>query len=137
VKKAPLSVTIVAVLTLLGAIGDFFFFTIWVALGAMGHAGTYYSPPISYWLVLFNFLILSIISFVTSIGMFHGSSYTWYLAIILWAFSAIHYCYAASLMFCCENLIIITGLAIFVNITLIVYFQSKHVRNYFLSNQTN
>lgn len=135
-KKAPLSVTVVAVLTLLGAIGDFFFATFWVALSGMGRAGVYGNLPISYWIVLFNSFLLSIISLVASVGMFGGARYVWYLSIILWAFSAAHYCYAASLMFCCETLMIMTGLAILVNVTLIVYFQSKQVRDYFLDHQT-
>jgi hypothetical protein len=137
VKKAPLGVTVVAVLTLLGAIGDFFFATVWVAFSGMGSAGVYVSPPISYWIVLFNSLLLSIISLVASVGMFQGARYVWYLSIILWEFSAAHYCYAAwCLMFRGENLMIMTGLAILVNITLIVYFQSKQVLDYFLDHQT-
>ena len=135
-KKAPLGVTVVAVLTLLGAIGDFFFATVWVAFSGMGSAGVYVSPPISYWIVLFNSLLLSIISLVASVGMFRGARYVWYLSIILWEFSAAHYCYAASLIFCCENLMIMTGLAILVNISLIVYFQSKQVLDYFLDHRT-
>jgi len=136
VKKAPFGVTVVAVLTLLGAIGDFFFAAFWVALSGMGSAGTYFNPPISYRIVLFNSFLLSIISLVASVGMFQGASYVWYLSIILWEFSAAHYCYAASLMFCGENLMIMIGLAILVNITLIVYFQSKQVLDYFLDHQT-
>jgi hypothetical protein len=138
VKKAPLGVTVVAVLTLLGAIGDFFFATFWVALSGMGGpplSGS--NSPISYWVVLFNSLLLSIISLVASIGMFRGARYVWYLSMILWAFSAAHYCYAASLMFRGENLMIMAGLAILVNITLIVYFQSKQVKDYFSERQTS
>jgi hypothetical protein len=137
VGKTPLGVTVVAVLTLLGAIGNFFFATFWVALSGMGSAGSLFNPPISYWIVLFNSLLLSIIALVASVGMFQGASYVWYLSIILWEFSAVHYCYAASLIFCCENLMIMTGLAIFVNITLIVYFQSKQVKDYFSGHRTS
>jgi len=136
VKKAPLGVIVVAVFTLLGAIGDFFFATVWVAFSGMGSAEAYVSPPISYWIVLFNSLLLSIIALVASIGMFLGARYVWYLSIIPWAFSAVHYCYAASRIFCCENLIIMAGMAILVNITFIVYFQSKQVRDYFLDHRT-
>jgi len=138
VKKAPLGVTVVAVLTLLGAIGNFFFATFWVALSSMGGAGALsFNPPISYWIVLFNSFLLSIISLVASIGMFRGARYVWYLSIILWEFSAAHYCYAAwCLMFRGENLMIMTGLAILVNVTLIVYFQSKQVLDYFLDHRT-
>jgi hypothetical protein len=136
-KKAPLGVTVVAVLTLLGAIGDFFFATVWVAFSGMGSAGTYVTLPISYWIVLFNSLLLSIVALVASIGMFLGARYVWYLSIILWAFSAVHYCYAASRIFCCENLIIMAGMAVLVNITFIVYFQSRQVRDYFLDHRTD
>jgi hypothetical protein len=138
VKKAPLGVTVVAVLTLLGAVGDLFFLTIWVALGAMGHAGVYLPPPpISYWIVLFNSLLLSVISVVASIGMLQGASYAWYLSIILWVFSAAHYCYAASLIFTGENLTTMAGIAILVNGAFIVYFLSRQVRDYFLNHQTD
>jgi hypothetical protein len=135
-KKAPLGVTVVAVLTLLGAIGDFFFATVWVAFSGMGSAGTYVTLPISYWIVLFNSLLLSIIALVVSIGMFLGARYVWYLSIILWVFSAVHYCYAASLIFSARALMIMAGLAILVNTILIVYFQSKQVRDYFLDHRT-
>jgi hypothetical protein len=138
VKKAPLGVTVVAILTLLGAIGDFFFATLWIAFSGMGGpplSGS--NPPISYWIVLFNSLLLSIVALVASIGMFRGARHVWYLSMVLWAFSAVHYCYAASLIFRGETLMIIVGLAILVNVTLIVYFQSKQVRDHFLkpSNQ--
>jgi hypothetical protein len=136
-KKAPLGVTVVAVLTLLGAIGDFFFATVWVAFSGMGSGGAYVRLPISYWIVLFNSLLLSIVALVASIGMFLGARYVWYLSIILWAFSAVHYCYAASRIFCCENLIIMAGMAVLVNITFIVYFQSRQVRDYFLDHRTD
>jgi hypothetical protein len=138
VKKAPLGMTFVAVLTLLGAIGDLLFFATWVALGAMGHAGTYLPPPpISFWIVLFNSLVLSVISVVASIGMFQGASYAWYLSIILWVFSAVHYCYAASLIFTGENLTSMAGIAILVNTAFIVYFLSRQVRDYFLNHRTD
>ncbi|HVP92565.1 MAG TPA: hypothetical protein VMS94_02350 [Acidobacteriota bacterium] len=137
-KKAPLGMTFVAVLTLLGAIGDLLFFATWVALGAMGHAGTYLPPPpISFWIVLFNSLVLSVISVVASIGMFQGASYAWYLSIILWVFSAVHYCYAASLIFTGENLTSMAGIAILVNTAFIVYFLSRQVRDYFLNHRTD
>jgi hypothetical protein len=137
VKKAPLGVTVVAVLTLLGAIGNFFFATVWVALSGMGGPPLDGSnPPISYWIVLFNSLLLSLIALVASIGMLRGARYVWYLSMILWTFSAIHYCYAASLIFRGENLMTMAGLAVLVNITLIVYFQSKQVRDYFLDHRT-
>ena len=130
--------TFVAVLTLLGAIGDLLFFATWVALGAMGHAGTYLPPPpISFWIVLFNSLVLSVISVVASIGMFQGASYAWYLSIILWVFSAVHYCYAASLIFTGENLTSMAGIAILVNTAFIVYFLSRQVRDYFLNHRTD
>jgi len=136
-KKAPLGVTVVAVLTLLGAIGDFFFATFWIVLSGMGGPPLGgFNPPISYWIVLFNSLLLSIISLVVSIGMFLGARCVWYLSTILWAFSAVHYCYAASRIFCCENLMIMAGLAILVNTILIVYFQSRQVRDYFLNHRT-
>lgn len=136
--KTPVGVTIVAVLTLLGAIGDFFFALLWVALSAMGGPPlSGFNPPISYWIVLFNSLLLSVISLVASIGMFWGTRYVWHLSMILWAFSAIHYCYVASLMFRDEGLMIMAGLAILVNTTLIVYFQSKQVKDYFLNRRTS
>jgi hypothetical protein len=138
VKKTPLGVTVVAILTLLGAVGDLFFFVMWVAFSAMGHAGVYLSPPpISYWIVLFNSLLLSVISVIASIGMLQGASYAWYLSIILWVFSAAHYCYAASLIFTGENLTTMTGIAILVNGAFIVYFLSKQVRDYFLNHRTD
>ncbi len=136
--KAPIGVTVVGVLTLLGAMGDFLFATLWVALGAMGGpplAG--FTPPVSYWIVLFNSLLLSVISLVVSIGMLRGVRVVWYLAIALWSFTAAHYCYAASLIFSGENLVIMAALAVLVNIALIVYFQSKHVRGYFLGHRTS
>lgn len=134
-KNPPLGVIIVAVLTLLGAIGDFLFAVLWVAFSGMGSAGTYVGPPpISWWIVLYNSLLLFIISVVASIGMLHGTRHVWHLSIVLWMFSAIHYCYAASLIFCCENLMIMAGLAILVNSVLIVYFQSKQVKDYFLKH---
>jgi hypothetical protein len=138
VKKAPLGVTVVAVLTLLGAVGDLLFFATWIALSAMGHAGVYLPPPpISFWIVLFNSLLLSVISAVASIGMFQGASYAWYLSIILWVFSAVHYCYAASLIFTGENLTTMAGIAILVNTAFIVYFLSKQVRDYFLDHRAD
>ena len=137
-KNPPLGVIIVAVLTLLGAIGDFYFSIVWVALSASGHPGTYVGPPpISWWIVLCNSLLLSIISVVASIGMLKGVRYVWHLSIILWVFSAIHYCYAASLIFRRENLMIMAGLAILVNSVLILYFQSKQVKDYFLKHPTS
>lgn len=137
-RKTPFGVTVVAVLTLFGAIGDFLFAVLWVALGGMGGPPlSGFNPPISYWIVLFGSLLLSIVSLVASIGMFRGARYVWCLSMILWAFSAIHYCYAAWLMFRGENLMIIAGLAILVNIALIVYFQSKQVKDYFLNRRTS
>jgi hypothetical protein len=132
VGKAPLGVTATAVLTLLGAAGAFFFAAVWVALSGMGHAGVFGSPPVSYWVVLYSSLFLSGISFVASVGMFQKARYAWYLSMIVWVFSAVHYCYAASLMFCCETLRFIVGLAVLVNACFIVYFLSKQVRDYFL-----
>jgi len=138
VKKPPLGVTVVAVLTLLGAIGDLFFATLWVALGAMGGPPlSGYNPPISYWIVLFNSILFSIISLVVSIRMLRGARYAWYSSIILWVFSAVHYCYAASLIFRGENLMIMVGFAVLANTTLIVYFQSRQVKDYFLNHQTS
>jgi hypothetical protein len=138
VGKTPIGVTVVAVLTLLGAIGDFFFATLWVALSAMdGPPLGGFNPPISYWIVLFNSLLLSIISLVVSVGMFRGARYVWYLSMMLWAFSAIHYCYAAPLILRGENLMIMAGLAILVNAALIVYFQSKQVQDYFSDHRTS
>jgi hypothetical protein len=136
-KKTPLGVTVVAVLTLLGAVGDLFFAAVWVAFGGMGSAGVYLPPPpVSYWVVLFSSLLLSFISLIASIGMFRGSSYAYYLSIILWVFSAVHYCYAASRIFTGENLMTMAGIAILVNTAFIVYFLSKQVRDYFLNHQT-
>jgi len=135
VKEAPLGVTVVAVLTLLGAAGDFFLAVVWVAFSGMGHAGVYTILPMSYWIVLSSSLLLSAISVVASIGMFQGTSYAWYLSIILWVFSAVHYCYAASHIFSGDNLTTMAGIAILVNSAFIVYFQSKQVRDYFLSHQ--
>jgi hypothetical protein len=132
VGKAPLGVTATAVLTLLGAAGAFFFAAVWVALSGMGHAGVFGSPPVSYWVVLYSSFFLSGISFIASVGMFQKARYAWYLSMIVWVFSAVHYCYAASLMFCCETLRFIVGLAVLVNACFIVYFLSKQVRDYFL-----
>jgi hypothetical protein len=118
--------------------GDLFFFASWVALGSMGHAGVYLPPPpISFWIVLFNSLLLCAISIVASIGMLQGASFAWYLSMILWVFSAVHYCYAATLLFSGENVTAMAGLAVSVNGILIVYFLSKHVRGYFLDHKTN
>lgn len=137
-KKAPFGVTVAAVLTLFGAIGDFFFATLWVALSGMGGSPLGGSnPPISYWIVLFTSLLLSTVAFVVSIGMLQGARYAWYLSMILWAFSTVHYCYAASLIFRGETLMIMVGLAVLVNATLIVYFQKKQVRDHFLTHRTN
>lgn len=74
-KKVPFGVTVVTVLTLLGAIGDFFFAVVWIAFGGIGSAGVYVSPPISYWIVLFNSLLLSIIALVALIGIFQRARY--------------------------------------------------------------
>jgi nicotinamide riboside transporter PnuC len=132
-KKAPLGVTIVAVLTMLSAVGAFFFAVVWVAFSGMGHAGAYIVIPTSYWVVLFSSLFLSGISFLASVGMFQGASEAWYLSIIVWVFSAAHWCYAASLMFGYgDNLRTFSALAILVNAIFIVYFQSKQVKDYFL-----
>ena len=120
-----------AVLTILGAAGALFFGVMWVALGSMGHAGVYSSPPVSFWIVLFSSLLLSGVSLISSVGMLRKAKYAWYLSIIVWVFSAVHYSYAASLMFCCETLRVIVGLAVLVNACFIVYFQSKQVRDYF------
>jgi hypothetical protein len=138
VGKTPLGVTVVAVLSLLGAMGDFLLATVWIALSSMGGPQlSGFNPPLSYWIVLFDFLLLSVISLVASISMFRGVRYSWYLSNILWAFSAVHYCYAASLMFSGEYLMIIAGLAILVSIILIVYFQSKQVKDYFFHHRTS
>lgn len=130
----PLGVTVVAVLTMLGAVGAFLFATVWVALGSMGHAGVYGSPPISYGLVFFSSLLLSGVSFVAPVGMFRGGWYIWYLSIAVWAFSAAHYCCVAWLMFRGESMMIVAGLAIFANMALIVYFQSRQVKDYFFGH---
>jgi hypothetical protein len=131
-EKAPRGVTATAVLTILGAAGALFFGAMWVALGSMGHAGVYGGPPVSFWIVLFSSPLLSGVSLIASVGMFRKAKYAWYLSIIVWVFSAVHYGYAASLMFCCETLRFIVGLAVLVNACFIVYFLSKQVRDYFL-----
>jgi hypothetical protein len=138
VRKTPVGVIIVGALTLFGAIGNSFFAALWVALGAMGGPPlSGLSMPISYWVVLFNSLLLSAISLVASIGMFRRTRHVWHLSIILWAFSATHYCYVASFMFRGESLMIVVGLAILVNTTLMVYFQTKQVKEYFLNSRTS
>jgi len=135
VGRTPLGVTVAAALTMLGAAGAFLFATVWTALGSMGHAGVYGSPPISYWLVLFSSLLLSGISFVASVGMFRGEWYIWHLSIAVWMYSAAHYCCLAWLMFRGENLTIMAGLAVFVNMALIAYFQSRQAKDYFLDHR--
>jgi len=51
----PFGVVAVAILVLLGAMGDLFLAAIWVGLGAMGGPPIGgYSPPVSYWIVLFG-----------------------------------------------------------------------------------
>jgi hypothetical protein len=94
----------------------------------------YGSPPISYWLGFSSSPLLSGISFVASIGILQKARYSWYLSIIACVFSAVHYCYAASLIFCCESLRTVVGLAILVNAIFIVYFQLRQVQDYFLEH---
>jgi hypothetical protein len=134
VGKTPLGVTVTAVLTMLGGGGTFLFAMMWAALGGMGHAGLYVGPPISYWLVLIGSLLLSAVSFVASIGILQKASYARYLSIAVWVFSAVQYCYAASLLFCCESLDALVTLAIVVNAIFIIYFQSRQVKDYFLKH---
>lgn len=125
-----------AFLTLLEALFDLFFAIFWVALGGMGSAGIRVSPPISYWIVLSNSLLLSAIALAASIAILNGAKYAWYLANFLWVFLALHHCYAALLIFAGENLMIMSALAISINAAFIVYFQSKNVQNYFLGHRT-
>lgn len=128
-------VTLVAYLTLLGALINLFFAMLWIALGGMGSAGTYVSPPISYWVVLVNSFLLSALALVVSVAILNRARYAWHLANFLWVFSALHYCLVASLIFAGENLMITFGLAISINAAFIVYFQSRSVRDHFLGQQ--
>jgi hypothetical protein len=129
--NAPFGVVLVAVLTMLGAMMDFFFAALWLGLGAMGGPPpSGYSPPISYRIVLIGSLVLGGIALAAAVGLLHPARYAWYLTIVLWILSGVHYSYASGFILLSARTIVVF-LAIVLNAGLISYFQLKHVRNYF------
>ncbi|UCD95879.1 MAG: hypothetical protein JSV35_05070 [Candidatus Bathyarchaeota archaeon] len=81
-----------------------------------------FSPPI----------LLSLISFIISIAIFSGGKFTWHLSTFFWIALPIYYIFVAGFLSNGVNLLSI--LAVFVtlvNTAFIIYFQSKHVKNYF------
>jgi hypothetical protein len=65
----PKGVTVVAVLTLLGAIGNFFFTMLLAALGSVGGPPpSGYRPSILFLILVYSPLFLSLFSFIVSSG---------------------------------------------------------------------
>jgi hypothetical protein len=131
-EERPFGVTFVAVLMAIGTLGNFLFSPFLVALCSVG--GPPSSPGVSPLLSLLFFtpILLSLTSFIVSIGIFDGGKYVWHLSILFWVTSPIYYVFVA--WFFSSGINLLSMLAIFVglvNTAFIIYFQSRHVKNYF------
>ena len=131
----PRGITVVAILTLLGAAGLFLSFTLLVALGGMGHAGVSLDSAamVRYQTLVYPPLILSFLFVFAVVGVLMGSKFGWYLSVLLWTLSIPYLVYAGFNIFP----ISVSGGGIFVaavvlvDIIFVVYFQSEEVRSYF------
>jgi hypothetical protein len=75
----PKGVTVVAFLTLLGAIGNFFFTMLLAALCSVGGPPpSGYRPSILFSIIVYSPLFLSLASFIVSSGIFTAARYAWY-----------------------------------------------------------
>jgi hypothetical protein len=126
----PKGVTVVAVLTLLGAIGYFFTSAVLTGLGASGHPGVYIDPAsmFHFYTLTIPPLVLSFLSFVVVVGIFMGLKFSWYLSFLVWVSSIVYLIYAA-LSLSLNQIFIAT--IVLVNIIFIEYFQSVQVKRYF------
>lgn len=131
----PKGLTVVAVLTLLGAIGYFFTFIMLTALGAMGHAGQPTDPAtmFRFHTLTFPSLALSFFSVVAVIGMFMRAKFGWYLSLLVWVSSIVYLVYVALSPFGTTLPLgdVFFAAIILVNIIFIEYFQSEKVKRYF------
>ncbi|MBX5327709.1 MAG: hypothetical protein ACQXXH_02635 [Candidatus Bathyarchaeia archaeon] len=116
---------------MLGTPGNLFFAGLLAALVSVGGPPTSgYSLSLFWKVMIFTPFLLAFISLIASIGILTGAKYAWYLSIILWISSAPYYCIIA--LFLPPNLKPIIIGAITPIIALIIYFQTKPVKNYFL-----
>jgi hypothetical protein len=132
----PKGVTVVAVLTLLGAIGNFLFTMLLAALCSVGGPPpSGYRPSIFFLILVYSALFLSLVSFVVSSGIFAAARYAWYLSNVLWVSSAIYYSYVTFFLFYAKAYFLLPlGLIVIANIVFTAYFQSEPVKNYFLNS---
>ncbi|MEM2102691.1 MAG: hypothetical protein QXM22_04185 [Candidatus Bathyarchaeia archaeon] len=131
----PVGVTVVGILTLLGAAANFLVAVLLMALLSVGGPPpSGYSLPL-FWRVMISIpFLLALISLIASIGILRGAKYAWYLSIILWISSAVYYGIIA--IFLPPNLKPIIISAIAPATAFIIYFQTKPAKNYFLKLQT-
>jgi hypothetical protein len=135
----PKGVTVVAVLTLLGAIGYFFTSVVLTGLGASGHPGVYIDPAsiFHFYALTIPPLVLSLLFFVVFVGLLMGLKFSWYLSLLVWVSSIIYPIYATLSLF---GTVMSLGQGfiatiVLVNVIFIIYFQSEKVRRYFRINQ--
>ena len=136
-SNTPNGVAVVAVLTLLGAVGLFFSFIMLTALGAMGHAGQLVDPAamFRFYTLIIPPLVLSLFSVIAVVGIFKRSRFGWYLCTLLWILSITYLVYVMLSVLPISAPLAgveyaLVGSVIFVNVVFIVYFQSEKVKRY-------
>jgi len=139
----PNGLTVIAVLTFLGALGFFFSFIMLTALSAMGHAGLPVDPAtmFRFYTLIIPPLGLSLLSVIAALGIFKRSKFGWYSCILLWVSSITYLVYAAFSVLPISapsadiEYAFVTSV-ILVNIIFIAYFQTQNIKRYFkLSEQ--
>jgi hypothetical protein len=125
----------VTTLTLLGGVCLFLYGVMIVALGAMGHAGTYADPATLLRLHTLALppLALSPLCIISAVGILTRARLCWYLSNLVWILAIAYLAYAA---FTWVPLPVPTGQAvivavILVNLVFLAYFQFEEVKRYF------
>ena len=135
--NTPNGVVVVAVLTLLGAVGWFFSFIFLTALSAMGRAGQIVDPAamFRFYSLIIPPLVLSLFSVIAVIGIFKRSRFGWYLCILSWILSITYLAYVMLSVLpisapSADVEYALVGSIILVNVVFIAYFQSEKVKRY-------
>jgi hypothetical protein len=133
--ERPFGVTLVGVLMVIGALGNFLFSGFLLALCSVGgppsHPGV--SPLLS--LLFFTPILLSLISFIVSIRIFNRGKYAWHLSILFWVTSPIYY--VSVTRFLSSGVNLLSTVAVFiivVNTAFIIHFQLRQVKDYFAAS---
>lgn len=132
----PAGFTVAGILTSLGAAANLFFAILLIALFSVGGPPPSGQSPLPFfwWVMIFIPFLLALFSVIVTVGIFARVRYAWYWSIILWLVSAAYYSVIA--LYLPDNLKLAMASLIILIIALIIYFQTKPVKNYFLNPKT-